>query len=163
MNELTNLSPSQRQRLYGYLETHKESVGDALSIQAAPRQCPHCSATTLRPWGSSHGLPRYRCADCRRTCSPLTGTPLAGLHKRGQWLDYLRALIDGVSLRQAAKLCGINKNTAVLWRQRFLALVQQDQAKHEEGIIEDDKTFFLESFKGAEIATKDRHQARRHE
>ena len=148
LHQLEYLSPSQRQRLYDYLEAHKISASDALSTQAAPRQCPHCNANSLRPWGSSHGLPRYRCADCRRTCNPLTGTPLAGLHKREQWLEYLRALIDGVSVRRAATRCGINKNTAFLWRHRFLALTQQHKAKHEEGIVEADETFFLESFKG---------------
>ncbi|MCP4282131.1 MAG: IS1595 family transposase, partial [Alteromonas sp.] len=57
-------------------------------------------------------------------------------------------LIDGLSVRKAAELCGINKNTAFLWRHRFLALANTHQPSHEEGIVEADETFFLESFKG---------------
>ena len=56
--------------------------------------------------------------------------------------------MSGSSIRQAAKRCGINKNTAFLWRHRFLARTQHHQANHEEGIVEADETFFLESFKG---------------
>jgi len=61
---------------------------------------------------------------------------------------YAQALIDGLSVRKAATLCGVDKNTAFLWRHRFLALINTRQALHEEGIVEADETFFLESFKG---------------
>jgi len=148
LQQLTALSPSQRQRLHGSLKACESSASDLLACQATLEQCPHCQGPSLRPWGSSHGLPRYRCSDCHRTCNPLTGTPLAGLHKRDQWFNYLHSLMSGSSIRQAAKRCGINKNTAFLWRHRFLELTQTHQAHHEEGIVEADETFFLESFKG---------------
>ena len=102
----------------------------------------------LKPWGSSHGLPRYRCSECHRTSNPLTKTPLSKLHHRDIWLKYAQALIDGLSVRKAAKLCGIHKDTAFRWRHRFLTLIEKHQANHEEGIVEADETFFLESFKG---------------
>ena len=73
---------------------------------------------------------------------------LARLRKRDKWLVYSQALIDGLSVRKGAALCGINKNTAFLWRHRFLTFVSTNQALHEEGIVEADETFFLESFKG---------------
>jgi len=74
---------------------------------------------------------------------------LARLRRREQWASYTQALIAGVSVREAASRCAINKNTAFLWRHRFLELISQHQAEHEEGIVEADETFFLESFKGA--------------
>ena len=119
-----------------------------LTVKATLRQCPHCESTRLRPWGSSHGLPRYRCACCLKTCNPLTKSPLARLRKRDRWLLYAQALIDGLTIRKAATLCGIDKNTAFVWRHRFLTLANTHQALHEEGIVEADETFFLESFKG---------------
>jgi len=73
---------------------------------------------------------------------------LARLRKRDHWLYYAQALIDGKTVRQAATECHINKNTAFLWRHRFLALVAGHQAQRESGIVEADETFFLESFKG---------------
>ncbi len=148
LQQLAILSPSQHQRLHSYLRQHETSACDLLSLNTAPSKCPHCAEPKLRPWGSSHGLPRYRCAVCHKTCNPLTGTPLARLRKREQWLSYAQALINGFSIRQAAKQCSVNKNTSFLWRHRFLQLASQHQAKHEEGIVEADETFFLESFKG---------------
>ena len=57
-------------------------------------------------------------------------------------------MIDSVSVRAAAKQCQVDKNTAFLWRHRFLRQIAQHQATHESGIVEADETFFLESFKG---------------
>lgn len=114
--------------------------------------CPHCQAdaTQLAPWGWSRGLRRYRCKQCRRTSSLLTKTPLARLRKAEHWEDYAQALIEGLTVRQAAVRCGVCKNTAFLWRHRFLKAMANHQATREEGIVEVDETFFLESFRGSE-------------
>ena len=148
LQNLKLLTPSQRQRLHLNLELSETSAEEVLTVKTAVRQCPHCDSTDLKLWGSSHGLPRYRCKSCLKTCNPLTKTPLARLRKRDKWLVYSQALIDGLSVRKAAALCGINKNTAFLWRHRFLTFANTNQAVHEEGIVEADETFFLESFKG---------------
>ena len=131
----------------GHAGATAESLG---TIAQRPNTCPYCqaSADRLRPWGQSHGLPRYRCHACGRTCNPLSGTPLARLRKRKQWLRFGQSLIEGVSVRAAARQCRIDKNTAFLWRHRFLQQAAQHRASHESGIVEADETFFLESFKG---------------
>lgn len=112
--------------------------------------CPHCGAEAaqLAAWGWSRGLRRYRCRACHRTCNALTATPLAHLRKADCWPAYAQALIDGLSVRQAARSCAISKNTAFLWRHRFLEAGAEHRDVHENGIIEADETFFLESFKG---------------
>ncbi|ATM01010.1 IS1595 family transposase [Aeromonas sp. CA23] len=112
--------------------------------------CPHChaEAAQLAPWGWSRGRRRYRCKQCLRTSSVLTQTPMARLRKAQCWEDYAQALIDGLTVRQAALRCGVGKNTAFLWRHRFLKAMATHQAAREEGIVEVDETFFLESFKG---------------
>ena len=48
-------------------------------------------------------MKRYMCKACERTFNALTGTPLAHLQKREKWLEYARAIVDGLSLRKAAK------------------------------------------------------------
>lgn len=148
LQQLKLLTPSQQQRLHRTLEAFETSTEEVLTVKPILRECPHCHSENLKPWGSSHDLPRYRCADCFKTCNPLTKSPLARLRKRDKWLVYAQALIDGLSIRKAAKLCGVNKNTAFVWRHRFLTFASTHQAMHEEGIIEADETFFLESFKG---------------
>ena len=102
----------------------------------------------LAPWGWSRGLRRYRCRTCGRTCNTLIGTALAHLRKADRWQTYAQALIDGLTVRQAARACGVHKNTAFLWRQRFLCAAAGHCDTRESGIVEADETFFLESFKG---------------
>lgn len=152
MQQLSSLTERQRTMLMQTLVGRRggaaaEQLGE---VCACPAACPHCraSAENLRPWGRSHGLPRYRCQVCGKTCNPLSGTPLARLRKREQWLRYAQAMIDGLSIRAAARLCQIDKTTAFRWRHRFLRQVARHQAGRESGIVEADETFFLESFKG---------------
>ncbi|GCB06833.1 IS1595 family transposase [Ralstonia sp. SET104] len=112
-------------------------------------RCPHCGHAEVGRWGSSGGLERYRCKGCGKTFNALTGTPLARLRHREQWQTFMLALIEGQSVRQAAERCGVDKNTAFLWRHRFLRLPAEQKAKRESGIVEADETYFLESFKGS--------------
>lgn len=148
---LSQLTPKQTTLLAARLNSSSATpahlLGDAIPL---PDHCPACQApgNQLRPWGQSHGLPRYRCKACGKTCNALTGTALAHLRHREQWLTYAQALIDGATVREAAKRCGVDKNTAFLWRHRFLKHAANHRATHESGIVEADETFFLKSFKG---------------
>lgn len=148
LQQLESLSSSQLHRVHSQLEHLEHTAVEALIGSHAPDSCPHCQSTDLRPWGSSHGLPRYRCRGCGRTSNPLTGTPLAHLRKRDRWLRYAQTLVDGLSIRRGAAECGIDKNTAFLWRHRFLEAPAAHRALHEQGIVEADDTYFLQSFKG---------------
>ena len=89
--------------------------------------CPHCDSDDIRPWGTAGGKPRYRCAACRKTFNPLTGTPLSGLHYPDRWRDRAQALIDGVTIAKAAARCGVDYTTAFRWRHRFLKALTLDK------------------------------------
>lgn len=110
--------------------------------------CPHCASRKLQRWGSSAGLQRYRCVDCRRSFNALTGTSLAGLRKKDRWADHAQAMISGDTLAKSAKRCGVAFSTAFRWRHRFLAAPAVDKPTKLTGIVEADETFILESFKG---------------
>src|SRR5271157_5873926 len=110
--------------------------------------CPHCGGDDIRPWGKAGGKPRYRCANCRKTFNPLTGTPLAGLHHQDRWPDQAQALINGETVANAADRCKVAYTTAFRWRHRFLSALNLDKPQHLSGIVEADETFILESFKG---------------
>ena len=143
--QLSILNPEQRDQLRSRLS----GAGDLpLDVIKAPSRCPHCQSRELRSWGSSGDLPRYRCKVCGKTSNALTGTPMARLRKRHRWQDYAEALTQSLSVRKAATHCGVSKNTAFLWRHRFLSQIADHQAQHASGIVEADETFFLESFKG---------------
>jgi transposase-like protein len=110
--------------------------------------CPHCDNRDVVRWGQASDLPRYRCKACLRTFNALTKTPLAKLRMKGKWTTQTEAMIDGVSLAQAARRCGVHPSTAFRWRHRFLAALSGDKPKTLSGIVEGDETFILESFKG---------------
>lgn len=86
--------------------------------------CPHCARHKITAWGKASGKPRYRCAGCRKTFNPLTGTPLAGLHFPERWSDQAQALMSGESATKAAERCAVNYTTAFRWRHRFLAALK---------------------------------------
>ena len=110
--------------------------------------CPHCDNRDVVRWGHASDLPRYRCKACLRTFNALTKTPLAKLRMKDKWAAQTEAMIDGVSLAQAARRCGVHPTTAFRWRHRFLAALSGDKPKALSGIVEGDETFILESFKG---------------
>ena len=145
LDQVRHLTPAQRkqlvQRLVGREKASVPSTQPPLPIAIT---CPHCGAADdrLGAWGQSHGLKRYRCRDCNRTFNAPTGTALAHLRKREQWTRYAELLIEGVSLREAARCCQIDKNTAFRWRHRFLHVAAGHRAEHEAGIVEGTKPSF---------------------
>lgn len=142
------LSPSQLdQALSWFNHLHQESLV-IKTLETHNRCCPHCGHGVIKRWGNAHGLPRYRCGECSKTFNALTGTPLAHLRHREQWAEYSQALIDGVSIRKAAKYCNVHKDTAFRWRHRFLQAIAAAEPAQLQGIVEADETYFLESHKG---------------
>lgn len=95
------------------------------SVEATPavtgRLCPHCASVNVQRWGSAHGLPRYRCGDCKRTFNPLTGTSLARLRSKDKWFLFLHTVTQQKSIRKSAEICDIDNTTVLRWRQRFRA------------------------------------------
>jgi transposase-like protein len=149
---LGSLTPVQHKALMAAL-TVKGSAGDVVGLIevefAKAPACGHCGSETFNKWGVATGMRRYRCTSCKRTFNALTGTPLAHLQKREKWLDYARAIVDGLSLRKAAKRVGVHLETSFRWRHRFLATSKDAKAKAVRGIVEADETFILKSAKGS--------------
>ena len=73
---------------------------------------------------------------------------LARLRHKDCWATYAQALIEGLTVRQAAARCGVDKNTSFRWRHRFLTHPAQAKALKLSGIAEADETYFPLSFKG---------------
>lgn len=96
----------------------------------------------------ARGLRRYKCLDCVRTFNALTGTPLAGLRKRGLWLSYAASLNASETVRTAAARAGIAGSTSFRWRHRFLKARKEAKDQRLTGIVEVDECFILESRKG---------------
>ena len=122
--ELGSLTPMQRNALMAALSSQR-SAGDVIALIesefAKAPACGHCGSEAFSKWGVATGLKRYMCKACERSFNALTGTPLAHLQKREKWLEYARAIVDGLSLRKAAKRVGVHLETSFRWRHRFLA------------------------------------------
>ena len=148
---IPNLTPTQRAKVKENINAldDRDQVSEILREgKDSDPVCPHCGNDHVLHWGKSHGLPRYRCAECGRTFNPLTGTPLARLRHKNRWLEFAKSLEEGESVSKAAQRCGVHRNTAFRWRHRFLNLPASLQAESLKGIAEADETFFLRSQKG---------------
>ncbi len=129
-------------------EDGDETVASIVHRRVEVSGCPHCRSDEIVGWGRSDGLPRYRCKACGKTFNALTKTPMAGLHKKEEWLAHAEAMIDGASLAKAAARCSVHATTAFRCRHRFLTALSSDKPQSMRGIVEGDKMFVLESFKG---------------
>lgn len=152
LGELSKLDAGQRKaaiRVLSGVDEGRQAIEIVEAGRSSGPGCPNCGHEHAQPWGQSNDLHRWRCKYCRRTFNALTGTPLAGLRKREQWLEHGRALVDGVSLRQVAERCDVALSTAFRWRHRHLAAPKAVQPVALAGIVEADETYFLVSAKGS--------------
>ena len=72
-------------------------------------------------------------------------------------------MVDGLSVRKAARKCGIDNTTSFRWRHRFLRGLKDKKDSSLKGIVEADETFFLESFKGSRGAHSSQKGRQGHE
>ena len=152
VGQLSTLSEGQRAALLGALSRATkpgEVIGLIETQFDADPHCGHCGSGLFRRWGINAGLKRYMCKDCARTYNALTGTALMSLKHRDRWLAYAKAMVDGVSLRTAAKRSRIDLTTAFRWRHRFLKAPKATKAAALKGIVEVDETFIRASAKGS--------------
>jgi len=148
---LNVLSSGQRDTLREQLQGHQPGDQGVRLIEqslTAKPSCPYCASAKPYRWGISCDLQRYRCRSCQHTFNALTHTPLARLRSKQKWLAYEQAMVDGLSIRRAAVVCGIAKNTSFKWRHRFLSAPLTQQPAQMSGIVEANETYFPESFKG---------------
>lgn len=149
IEQLAKLSRGQQEQLKQRLD---EVPGQAAVVKwlehAHQPPCPACQADHPYRWGHQAGLQRFRCRACGHTFTSVSGTPLARLRHKEQWLNYTTALLQGLSVRASARQCKIDKNTSFRWRHRFLALPSKTKPHRLQGIVETDETFFPYSCKG---------------
>lgn len=145
-----HLTPAQRQEVQDLLMGREPGAEVAASVEdrvTVERRCPHCGTDGAVKRGRANGLRRYRCKSCGKSFNALTGTPLARLRHRDQWLEFAQSLSDGEAVRGSAARCGVAVTTAFRWRHRFLKAVTSGTTRLR-GIVEADETYLLNSRKG---------------
>jgi len=147
---INKLNTQQHRQLREEIQTidSRKHVSKDLETPSKEVACPHCRSALYFRWGKRNDLQRYKCKECKKTFNSLTGTPLARLRRKGHWLDYAGCIKDGLSVRKAAAVCGIHRNTSFRWRHRFLENIKTIKAQLLTGIVEADEIYFRKSEKG---------------
>lgn len=151
INALSGLSIGRRRALRNQVERMSEAETARLMIETlglGAKICPNCGSERRWRHGTASGLQRYRCQGCGRTYNALTGSPLARLKRRGLWLKFAFTLIAQMTVREAARYCGVAKDTALHWRHRMTAALAPAQAETLAGIIEVEAIYFRHNQKG---------------
>ena len=86
-----------------------------------------CGGEKYIKHGFAHGLQGYHCSTCKKTLNTLTGTPLARLRHKDNWLEYLGTLCNSQTIRAAAKQVEISIPTSFRWKHRFLNLISENR------------------------------------
>lgn len=149
---LISMTPGQREVIHQSIQALDSEMPIDELIQPlfdALAQCPHCDSASYKKWGKAGRTQRYRCNNCHKTFNNKTNTPLARLHKSHLWEQYAHCMELKLTLREAAKICGINLKTAFLWRHRFLQAQSGKNDDQLSGIIEVDEFFLAYSEKGS--------------
>ena len=87
---------------------------------------------------------RYRCKDCQKTFTDVTQHPLYRTHKPDKWIEFIKCMLEGYSLRKSAELIGdVHFVTLFYWRHKVLSALKQMDFNTFSGIVEMDETYFL--------------------
>ena len=112
--------------------------------------CPHCNSFNIKKNGHKGLIQRFLCKDCHKTFTSRNHTITFSSKKSfSVWKKYIDCMMNGFTIRKSAEICGINKDTAFIWRHKILDALQNMQAEVTlEGIVEADEAFFPISYKG---------------
>lgn len=118
-----------------------------------PDACPHCGCPLfVRKGHGAKGQQRWLCRGCGRTFSQMTRS-LLGNSKldTSVWYEYAEAMVDGISLREAASRCGVSLHTSWFMRHRLCEVMARRVGEFRSGPerrCQVDETSLNESLKG---------------
>lgn len=150
---ISSLSPMEQSQLKTVLLEDKPKVSTMEQLISEKRftgglVCPLCGCIdhVSRNGHRRDGKQRYICKDCSKTFVANANSITAGtLKELNVWKKYVECMINGLSVRKTAEICGIHRNTAFIWRHKILdALQNVSESAKLEGI---DETFFPISYK----------------
>ncbi|WP_339250294.1 IS1595 family transposase [Sporosarcina sp. FSL W8-0480] len=163
--EIKRLKPAEQHRLKEFFITSLASFypSEPIFQEINERKnkegytCIHCNSKQVVRFGrytvkvGTKGVERqrYRCKDCRKTFTDVTNTPLYRTHKPEKWIEFIKCMLEGYSLRKSAELIGgVHYVTLFYWRHKVLSALEQMDFNAFSGIVEMDETYFLYSEKG---------------
>lgn len=113
--------------------------------------CNKCgSVHVVKNGKDSHGHIRYLCRDCGKTFGTLSSSVVSRTRKDADtWQEYIKCMLQGLSIAKSAEACGIAIQTAFTWRHKILnALTEHSFSTSYTGLVEMDELFMRISYKG---------------
>lgn len=113
--------------------------------------CPCChSNQTVKNGKSRSANQRYKCKQCQKTFSVSSNTLSSNITQdTGVWMQFIKALLQGTTVKDTATLCGISRPTVIDWRLRvFDALEYLSETIKLSGLVFADDTRVNYNFKG---------------
>jgi transposase-like protein len=152
LQKVKKLYPKDYWRLKSTMDIFDEKKVVTLTLEfEANVSCGHCGSKKFVKNGRRNDLQKYKCKSCYKSFNQLTGTPLARLRKKGRWLNYAECLKQGYSVRESARLVGVDKKTSFKWRHCFLKNSNDVYATRMNGAVEIKETKFKYSEKGSRV------------
>jgi len=133
------------------------------TVQEQPKEkenCPHCGSSHVSRYGkTSLGYQRFICVDCRKTFVEKGRPVWIGSHfPKEVWMEYIRLMNMGASLRDIAEALDINLTTAFYWRHKILTALKDGKS---DAVLEEhtqaDETFTYLNTKGNKNANNNLH------
>ena len=157
LNELLkivkSLSQQEKAELIAFLSSDTPSSANCESGFNFIKQtysCPHYKSNKIVKNGFRNSIQRFICKDCNKSFTVRTNTITEHSKKSFEtWSKFIECMMNSFTVRRSAEICGINKDTAFIWRHKVLDALQNMQNSVElNGVVEADETFFALSFKG---------------
>ncbi len=112
--------------------------------------CPHCGSHEIARNGSSRGIVRLVCKDCKKSFGANYGNVTYKSNcSEAKWDKYLEGMVCSDTLQQLADKCDISLATAHNWRiKTYRTIMQAEETIPLKGIIQSDECYASASFKG---------------
>jgi transposase-like protein len=137
--------------LYEFLSDNRLTALDyqRIKILTTAPICPRCKCEHVTKAGVRNGRQVYKCKYCKYQFRETAKSFVYYSHKYYLFMDYLKCMLEGKSLRACAKEVGISLPTSFRWRHKILSAIQGlERGISFSGIIEADELLMEYSEKG---------------
>jgi len=151
--------------LYEFLSDNRLTALDyqRIKILTTAPICPRCKCEHVIKAGVRNGRQVYKCKYCKYQFRETAKSFVYYSHKYYFFMDYLKCMLEGKSLRACAKEVGISLPTSFRWRHKILSAIQGLEGGISfSGIIEADELLMEYSEKGRRFKSlEEKEQAKK--
>lgn len=148
IKQFQKLNSTQQIELIKQLKNKVGSQTKILSLRPEITNCSHCNSKNIVKFGTYSGKRRFKCKDCKKTFSELSGTSISYIKKPEKWFPFIDLMLENKTIREISKELDLNTHTVFDWRHKVLSSLEEIFTKEFRGIVETDDIYFLLNQKG---------------